>query len=63
MVDEAFGFGYCVGVVVGWRKLVCVPCQVNVESRDRGVIWVRGDYVNVASVLLDETSHGGGGRW
>lgn len=59
MVDETRGLFYRIGVVGGRRELVCVPCQVNVESRDCCVVWVRGDDVDVAGILLDETSHGG----
>ena len=63
MVDESCGLGHCVGVVVGRRELVRVPCQVDIKSRDSGLIWIRGDYVDVAGVLLYKASHCGSSGW
>ena len=63
VVDKACGFCYRVCVVVRRRELVRVPCQVDVESRDGGLIRMRRDDVNVAGILLDKTSHCGGGGW
>ena len=57
MVDESCRLSYRVIVVVRRRELVRVPCQVDVKSRDSSLIRMRGDYVNVAGVLLDKAGH------
>lgn len=63
VVNKSCGFGHCVGIVVGRRELVCVPCQIDVKSRDGGVFRIRGDYIDVPGILLDKTCHCGGGGW
>ena len=40
-----------------------MPCQVDIESRDSGLIGVGSNHINVAGVFLDKTSHGGFGGW
>lgn len=63
VVDKACSFDHCVSVVIPRRELVRVPCQIDIESRDGGLVRVTRDYIHVAGVLFDKTSHGRGSGW
>lgn len=57
VVDKFLGFADGVVVIGFWGELMRVPCEVEVKSGDRNLIWIQGDDLDVALIFGDKAVH------